>query len=291
MFDELYTLFLVLGTLVGIVVITYMLYKAYKYREGRERDDDDDFEEPVLGELPVGAESGGKKVFVSFAISAVIVVSLVGYAYASLLYVEAGPTEELSEEDILEVDVEAYAFGWNFYYPNGESTTNELVVPEGKAIDLEVTSIDVWHTFSVRDLRVKADAINGQTASTWFIADEPGEHRVVCDELCGSGHSQMIGTVNVTTEETFLDWYEEELDGDREEVFGGEIDQVGGIETTDDGAEDVDDVEIGDDATGDGDAEEDVGDGDQDVDDEDEVEAEDDDTDVETDDNDTEEEA
>ncbi len=237
-FDELYTLFLVLGTLVGIVVITYLLYKAYKYREGREVEDDE-FEEPVLGELPVGAEKGGKKVFVSFAISAIIVVSLVAYAYTALLYVEAGPTEELGEEDVLEVDVTAFAFGWSFEYPNGETTNNELVVPEGKAIDLEVSSRDVWHTFSVRELRVKADAIPGQTASTWFIADETGEYRSVCDELCGSGHSQMYGTVNVTSQETFLNWYEDELDGDRDEVFDGEIDDVGGIQTpTDD--DDVD---------------------------------------------------
>lgn len=228
-FDELFTLFLVLGTLVGVVVIAYMLHKAYKYREGRDTDDAE-IERPSLGELPVGADKGGKKVFVSFTISAVIVVSLVAFAYTSLLYVEAGPTEELGEEDVVEIDVTAYQFGWTFEYPNGETTANTLRVPEGKAIDLTVTSRDVWHTFSVRDLRVKADAMPGQTAEEWFIANETGNHTSVCEELCGSSHSAMNGEVIVMEEEEFLDWYQEELDGNSSSLYGGEIDQVGGLQ-------------------------------------------------------------
>lgn len=228
-FDELFTLFLVMGTIVGIVVITYMLHKAYKYREGSGKSYED-IQRPTLGELPVGADKGGKKVFVSFAISAVIVVSLVAFAYSSLLYVEAGPTEELGEEDIVEIDVTAYQFGWMFEYPNGESTANVLRVPEGKAIDLTVTSRDVWHTFSVRDLRVKADAMPGQSSEEWFIANETGTYRSVCEELCGSGHSSMNGEVVVMEESEFLGWYEEELDGNRSDLYGGEIDQVGGLE-------------------------------------------------------------
>lgn len=228
-FDELFTLFLVMGTIVGVVVITYMLHKAYKYREGRDTDDAE-IDRPTLGELPVGADKGGKKVFVSFGISAVIVVSLVAFAYTSLLYVEAGPTEELGEEDVVEIDVTAYQFGWFFEYPNGESTANTLRVPQGKAIDLTVTSRDVWHTFSVRDLRIKADAMPGQTSEEWFIANETGNHTSVCEELCGSGHSGMNGEVIVMEEDEFLDWYQEELDGNRSSLYGGEIDRVGGIE-------------------------------------------------------------
>lgn len=230
-FDQMFTLFLVLGTIVGVVVITYMLHKAYKYREGRDGDDAE-IDRPTLGELPVGADKGGKKVFVSFGISAVIVVSLVAFAYSSLLYVEAGPTDELGEEDIVEIDVTSYRFGWTFEYPNGETTANTLRVPEGKAVDLTVTSRDVWHTFSVRDLRIKADAIPGQNSSEWFIAEETGEYRSVCEELCGSGHSSMNGKVVVMEQQEFLDWYEQELDGNRSDVFGGDIDRVGGVEAS-----------------------------------------------------------
>lgn len=226
-FDEMFTLFLVFGTLVGVVVISYMLHKAYSYREGRA--DDDGFEAPTLGELPRGADKGGKKLFVSFGISAVIVVSLVAFAYTALLYVEAGPTEQVDSEEVIEVNVTAFAFGWEFDYPNGETTFNTLRVPEGKVVDLTVTSRDVWHTFSSRELNAKTDAIPGQESETWFIAEEEGEYRVVCDELCGDGHSTMNGEVVVLPEEEFLDWYEEELDGDRDEVYGGDVSEVGGV--------------------------------------------------------------
>ncbi|MGM0604978.1 MAG: cytochrome c oxidase subunit II [Halobacteriota archaeon] len=221
-FEQLFFVFLALGTAVGVVVVSYTLYNAYKYRdrEGREPDENP----PVLGELPTGADKGGKKLFLSFGISAIIVVSLVFYAYTLLIYVEEGPATDVETE--MDVEVEGYQFGWEFEYPNGETTDNELRVPEGTVVGLSVTSRDVWHTFGVTELRVKADSIPGQTDNTWFIADEPGTYQVECFELCGPGHSIMEGEIIVMEEEAFEEWYEnmdaeddstDETDGDDED--------------------------------------------------------------------------
>lgn len=229
-FEEIFFVFLTLGTLVGVVVISYTLYNAYKYRDtGTSADDKKSFDPPVLGELPTGQQSGkGKKLFLSFGLSAVVVISLVVYSYGLLLYVESGPSEDVEAE--MEVEVEGYQFAWDYIYPNGHEATNELRVPKDTVIRLQVTSRDVWHNFGTPELRAKADAIPGEYQDTWFIAEETGEYRVECYELCGPGHSQMKGTIVVMEQEEFNDWYNDtNPDGDEsntEEDNGNETDQA-----------------------------------------------------------------
>ena len=198
-FDRIFTVFLLLGTLVGIVVIAYMLYNAYKYRDTGE---EDDLDRPVLGELPEGGGKG-KKLFTSFALSAVIVISLVAWTYGTLLYVEEGP----SAADSLEVEVEGYQFGWRFTYPNGHTTDGVLRVPADQGVRLQITSADVFHNFGIPELKVKSDAIPGQTSETWFIAEEPGTYTANCYELCGAGHSYMTADVVVMEPDEYRAWY------------------------------------------------------------------------------------
>ncbi|APW99103.1 cytochrome c oxidase subunit II [Halobiforma lacisalsi AJ5] len=226
-FEDIFLVFLGLGTLVGIVVIAYTLYNAYKYRDTEDRSDDEDL--PSVGELPTGGK-GGKKLFLSFGLSAIIVISLVIWTYGMLLYVE-DPGMENPGEDAMEIDVEGWAFEWDFYYENGVETSSlddGLVLPADKPIWIEVTSTDVWHTFGISDLRVKADAIPGEYDQTWFVADEPGEHTVECFELCGPGHSGMTSDVTVYEQDRFDEWMDEQLtmtitleDEDEERVTDG----------------------------------------------------------------------
>lgn len=224
-FDEIFLVFLVIGTLVGIVVVTYTLYNAYKYRDDGEPASPDE-NRPELGELPTGDKSGkGKKLFLSFGISAIIVISLVVYAYTLLLYVESGPQVEQDAE--LEIDVVGYQFGWEFQYPNGHSMDNEMRVPADKVVRLDATSRDVWHNFGSPDLRIKTDAIPGETSSTWFAAEEPGTYNAECFELCGSGHSYMEADIIVMEPAAFEEWYastESETAEDTSDETTGETD-------------------------------------------------------------------
>lgn len=232
-FSQLYLVFLSLGTIVGVLVISYLLYNAYKYRtdasdvEGgydidADAQEDDDVVRPRLGKLP-GDAKGGKKLFLSFGLSAFIVLGLVIYSYSMLLYVED------SREHDMEVDVEGFQFAWGYEYDNGFETNDELIVPANQSVGLEVTSRDVMHNYGIRGLRAKSDAIPGQTTETWFQADDPGEYQAICFELCGNGHSSMREDVIVLPEEEFEysenatefeEWYEETL----EKWENGELD-------------------------------------------------------------------
>ncbi|OVE85187.1 cytochrome c oxidase subunit II [Natronolimnobius baerhuensis] len=204
-FEDIFLVFLALGALVGIVVVSYTLYNAYKYRDTDERPDDEDL--PTVGELPTGGK-GGKKLFLSFGLSAIIVISLVVWTYGMLLYVEDGP--DMDPEDAIEIEVEGQAFSWNYEYENGLEP-GHLVVPADTPVWLEVTSIDVWHSYGITDLRVKADAIPGEYDETWFMADEPGDYRAECFELCGFGHSGMDDDVEVMSQDSYEEWLDEQF--------------------------------------------------------------------------------
>lgn len=231
-FDQLYLVFLALGTLVGIVVISYTVYNAYKYRttdadaQGRydvdesvlNGDDEYDVARPERGEIPTGkGKGGGKKLFMSFGISAVLVLGLIIYSYSLLLYVE---DTSANHEDALEVEVEGYQFGWDYEYDSGLTSDDydaselgddidpdALVVPEGQVIQLEVTSRDVFHNYGIPDFRAKTDAIPGDYTNTWFQPEEAGVYEANCYELCGQGHSNMKGDVVVLEPDEFEEWY------------------------------------------------------------------------------------
>ncbi|MFP8957040.1 cytochrome c oxidase subunit II [Natrialbaceae archaeon A-CW3] len=228
-FEDIFLVFLGLGTLVGIIVVTYTLYNAYKYRDTGDRDPDEDL--PTLGELPTGG-TGGKKLFVSFFLSAIIVISLVLWTYGMLLYVEDGPDDP--GEDAIEVDVEGFAFGWNFYYENGVESSNEMVVPVDTPIWIEVTATDVWHAFGISEKRVKADAIPGERDVTWFTAEEEGEFLIECFELCGPGHSAMEADLIVMSEADYEEWLEEQLTltVDLEDADGEAVTDADNVEVT-----------------------------------------------------------
>lgn len=202
-FDEIFQVFLVLGTAIGIIVIIYILYHAYKYRDGSGNGEKADIDRPQLGEIPTGG-GDGKKLFVSFSISAVIVLSLLIWTYGWLMYVDTGPAE--AQDDALEITIEGYQFGWEFQYPNGYTAQNELRLPEDEVVQLTVTSRDVFHNFGIPALRVKTDALPGEENDIWVVAEDAGTYEAVCYELCGAGHSYMTAEVIVMEPDAYDEW-------------------------------------------------------------------------------------
>jgi len=90
-------------------------------------------------------------------------------------------TKDFKKEDVLEVGIVAKQFGFDFYYagPDGKLFTeddyiepNELHVPVGKKIVWHLTSLDVLHSFWVKNIRLKQDAIPGRFIIGWFQIEE-----------------------------------------------------------------------------------------------------------------------
>ncbi len=106
--------------------------------------------------------------------------------------------------------VEVYVTGkqwmWKFASVEGPASAGILYVPAGRPVKLLITSRDVIHSFYVPDFRIKRDAVPGRYGTIWFEAPEPGVHRILCAELCGTGHSLMRAAVVVLAPDAYAAW-------------------------------------------------------------------------------------
>jgi cytochrome c oxidase subunit 2 len=95
----------------------------------------------------------------------------------------------------LVVRVDAHQFYWQFTYPNGNVSIQELHVPAHRVVRLDIHSQDVDHSWWIPQLGGKFDAIPGHPTHTWFQADETGTFRGRCGEFCGVFHPLMVARV------------------------------------------------------------------------------------------------
>jgi cytochrome c oxidase subunit 2 len=75
-----------------------------------------------------------------------------------------------------------------------------------KVVEFELGSRDVLHSFFVRELRTKQDAVPGRTIKGWFEPTVPGTFEIVCAEICGFGHTLMKGSLTVESDEDYRSW-------------------------------------------------------------------------------------
>jgi cytochrome c oxidase subunit II len=142
------------------------------------------------------------------AIPVLILIGIGAFVFYKLPGIKDVPKATAAGEH-LNVRVEGHQFYWRFTYPNGVVAVNELRVPVGRVVDLDVTApaFDVIHSWWVPRLGGKIDAIPGKTNETWFRAEKKGVFRGQCAEFCGVQHALMRATVRVVSRAEFDRWY------------------------------------------------------------------------------------
>ena len=115
------------------------------------------------------------------------------------------------DPEAMVVEVSAFQWGWNFYYPEYEITTTELYLPINEQTLLEMESRDVIHSFWVPEFRLKQDIVPGQVTEYRITPIELGDYTLRCAELCGTSHSYMNTPVKVVTDSDFDVWIEEQI--------------------------------------------------------------------------------
>lgn len=85
---------------------------------------------------------------------------------------------------------------------------NEVIVPAGKVVRLQITAADVIHSWAMPSFGVKMDAMPGRLNESWFKADKTGVFYGQCSELCGRDHAFMPIAVRVVTAEQYAAWSE-----------------------------------------------------------------------------------
>ena len=97
-----------------------------------------------------------------------------------------------SGPEVLTVDVIGHQWWWEYKYPSeGITTANELHIPVGRPVAINLHSVDVVHSFWPPKLAGKIDAIPGRINHMVIEADEPGIYFGQCAEFCGISHADM----------------------------------------------------------------------------------------------------
>lgn len=117
--------------------------------------------------------------------------------------------------DAMKVQVTARMWSWVFTYDNGKRAST-LYVPKDRAVRLDMTSVDVIHSFFVPAFRIKIDTVPGMQTYAWFQAERTGSYDILCAEYCGLRHANMLSTVEVMEPEAFDVWYSGQSDDDKE---------------------------------------------------------------------------
>lgn len=85
---------------------------------------------------------------------------------------------------------------------------NEVVLPIGKVVRVQVTAADVLHAFAMPSLGVKRDAVPGRLNETWFKANKEGIYYGQCSELCGTNHAFMPMAIRIVSPAKYAEWQE-----------------------------------------------------------------------------------
>jgi cytochrome c oxidase subunit 2 len=129
-----------------------------------------------------------------------ILAAIAAFIFYELPGIKNTPTARAGQ---LEVRVVAHQFYWEFQYPGGRISIDDMVVPVNRVVTLTVESEDVAHSWWIPALGGKIDALPGRTNHTWFQGEKVGVYEGQCAELCGVQHAVMRATVSVVPPEEF----------------------------------------------------------------------------------------
>jgi len=121
----------------------------------------------------------------------------------------AGPDGEFGRQEMKFVQLDN-VFGLDPSDPKGKDdlqVLNEIHVPVGKPVIIDVSSKDVIHSLKIIAMRVCQDAIPGLRIPCWFVPTQVGRYQINCAQLCGPLHANMTGGfVVVDTQADYDKW-------------------------------------------------------------------------------------
>jgi cytochrome c oxidase subunit 2 len=91
-------------------------------------------------------------------------------------------------------------------------TSPILKLPKKVPAILNICSKDVIHNFCIVPMRIQQDAIPGSEIPMWFTPIKTLETSVVCAQLCGEGHGNMVGTMEVIEAAEYATWAKAQSD-------------------------------------------------------------------------------
>jgi cytochrome c oxidase subunit 2 len=192
LFAEVALLVLALSAPVFILTIVF----AVKYRQGKPAN-------------RKHAARGNVWIEISWAAIPFLLI-LVFYVQATRLFADLYHPPA----NALEIEAVGKQWMWKFQHPEGQQEINELHVPVGVPVKIDLASQDVIHSLYIPALRIKQDAVPGRYTHLWFQADKPGSYPLLCAEFCGTDHSLMGGHFIAMMPGDYSTWLQRSKVGD-----------------------------------------------------------------------------
>jgi cytochrome c oxidase subunit II len=213
----LYILIAVIGLVIFIGVEGLLVYSMFKFRARKGR-----VAAQIHGntQLEIGWTVGAAAILIFLTVFTFLLLDDIKNPAASQIDAEGNPvaanvayaaTDQPAPprgSPSMNITVIGEQYAWSFFYPQEEGedrvySYNDMYVPIGMTITLDVRAKDVIHSWWIPPLGGKMDAVPGYTNKTWFQipldALPEGEDRVIyegqCAELCGRNHADMVGRV------------------------------------------------------------------------------------------------
>jgi cytochrome c oxidase subunit 2 len=165
--------------------------------------------------------SHGSKVSIGVALGFVGLVAVVvdGYLFTHTIidmrrfFWNFAAAEE--RPDTVRIEVQAHQWAWLARYPGPDGkfntpddavTLDDVRVPVGAPVLIQLASVDVIHSFNLPHFRVKRDVVPGEITKLTFQARTAGEYEIACAQHCGPNHYKMRGVLTVLSPERYRDW-------------------------------------------------------------------------------------
>jgi cytochrome c oxidase subunit II len=172
---------------------------------------------------PARFDSGSRRSIGLLVVSiAVIALAVDGHLFVATLrdmdQVFWNFAEVDQRPDVVRIEINAHQWAWVARYagPDGRFgteddvvTTNDLRIPVGQPVLIQLASTDVIHSLYLPNLRVKRDAVPGMVNGLWFQADQVGQFEFGCAQHCGPNHYKMRGVLTVLPREAWQQWLRE----------------------------------------------------------------------------------
>ncbi len=197
-----------------ILVGSVLAYATFKFRARSEAD-----------EHAVPPDQGHGNPFVELGLIGASVLALVVIAIPTLKGIwYTYDVPEADKQNAYNVTATGYQWWFKFEYPSelvpvndtGAKTPlitgNELVIPAGRAVRIQVRTVDVIHSFWVPKLAGKVDMIPNRANLLWLKADKPGYFWGQCAEYCGDSHAVMRFRVIALDEKRFAQWVQDQAE-------------------------------------------------------------------------------
>jgi len=199
--DRLYHVLVIASIPIFVLVAAVVLFCVWKFRmrPGQELMDGP----PIHGNTRL-------EVFWT-ALPAALVLSLVSYSFVVLHENEKKPPGKE-----IKVGVTGQQFFWSYEYPSSVTggaplRSYSLYVPKGESVYFDIHSKDVIHAFWIPAFRLQIDAVPGIATHYRATPIRLGTYPVVCNLLCGAGHSLMRSAVHVVSPARFEAWIKSQL--------------------------------------------------------------------------------